>query len=651
MLGMHRSGTSAVAGTLMKLGGAAPEHLMRGDEDNTRGYFESGVITAFHEELLASAGSEWRDWRPFNPGWYKSPVAGQFKQRAKGLLETEFDALLPVLKDPRACRFVPFWLDVLREMRRIPRIVMPVRSPLDVARSLSLRPRFKVSFTAGLLLWLRHVLDAEAHSRTEARSIFTWSDFHANWRIVCDKIAAETGLWWPRLSDRTAYEIDHFLAQDLVHHETNRAALRSHADVHEWALDTYDALMELARSPSSAPAFAALDRIRTLLDQSSRMFGRVLIDYEVDLDEVKGQAHALAHERDGLREERVRVETDLRARQQELASAAAALAELEQRRAAVEMERDALYEERARFEADLQARQRELGSAAETLAELEQRRAAAETERDALNDDQARFEADLQVQQQELVSMAAALAELEQRRAAAASDYSAAAAEAAELRGELTSLRQRIADLVDDRARLQAEAETVEAALREELARAFAVLSAERQRSAQHADQLAETLAEREALQRALGETTAISVEVRGRLDETERALTEARCDKERLTEAHVARLAEIDALRQNLAAVARERDEAQAAAAEARSEKHRLVTELATTTATLAAQRDQAAREKLDLVSEHDRLSSELLRVEKALAERMSAQALADAQALAAARERDEALAAVTEA
>ena len=29
----------------------------------------------------------------------------------------------------------------------------------------------------GLLLWLRHVLDAEAHSRFEVRSIFTWSEF------------------------------------------------------------------------------------------------------------------------------------------------------------------------------------------------------------------------------------------------------------------------------------------------------------------------------------------------------------------------------------------------------------------------------------------------------------------------------------------
>ena len=70
VLGMHRSGTSAVAGTLTKLGGAAPKHLLTADSGNPRGYFESVAFMEFHDELLASAGSCWHDWRLFNPGWY-----------------------------------------------------------------------------------------------------------------------------------------------------------------------------------------------------------------------------------------------------------------------------------------------------------------------------------------------------------------------------------------------------------------------------------------------------------------------------------------------------------------------------------------------------------------------------------------------------
>jgi hypothetical protein len=82
---------------------------------------------------------------------------------------------LPVLKDPRICRFVPFWINVFKEIEAAPRFVIPIRSPLDVARSL--RKREQMSLTNGLLLWLRHVFDAEVETRSAARSIFTWNEF------------------------------------------------------------------------------------------------------------------------------------------------------------------------------------------------------------------------------------------------------------------------------------------------------------------------------------------------------------------------------------------------------------------------------------------------------------------------------------------
>ena len=57
VLGMHRGGTSAVAGALTKLGGKAPNTLMPADAFNTRGYFKCVTLYHFHDELLASAGS------------------------------------------------------------------------------------------------------------------------------------------------------------------------------------------------------------------------------------------------------------------------------------------------------------------------------------------------------------------------------------------------------------------------------------------------------------------------------------------------------------------------------------------------------------------------------------------------------------------
>jgi hypothetical protein len=52
VLGMHRSGTSAVAGLLVRLGAQPPKTLMEGDADNRKGYWESTALCAFHERLL-----------------------------------------------------------------------------------------------------------------------------------------------------------------------------------------------------------------------------------------------------------------------------------------------------------------------------------------------------------------------------------------------------------------------------------------------------------------------------------------------------------------------------------------------------------------------------------------------------------------------
>jgi hypothetical protein len=429
VLGMHRSGTSAVAGVLTKLGGGLPKHLMAADSGNERGYFESVAFMRFHDDLLASAGSDWRDWRLFNPGWHRSPVVADFRRRAKDLFAEVFDgAALPVLKDPRMCRFVPFWLDVLDDMQALPHIVMPIRSPLDVAQSLKLL--HGLSLNHGLVLWLRHVLDAEAQSRTVARSIFSWHDFQSNWRGVCEKIAAETELSWPRLSDRTSREIERFLAKELVHHDTDHATLAAHADVHEWTLRTYEALLELARNPLSSSALAGLDDVRALFDQSSKVFGRLLIDYEIDLEDVRGRALAATSERDALRTLQSEISAENAAAVAEIAARAEA-AEAAREDAAQEKEalahslaaalaeRDALGAAVAELAARAEAAEAACEDAAQEKEALGRSLAAALAERDALGASHEEIATELQSQRRELAEKAAAMAKLGARAEAA----------------------------------------------------------------------------------------------------------------------------------------------------------------------------------------------------------------------------------------
>jgi hypothetical protein len=64
IVGMHRSGTSAVSGMLHKLGVAVPEDLHPADEHNERGYFEPERIINFHERLLGKLHSPSNDPLP-----------------------------------------------------------------------------------------------------------------------------------------------------------------------------------------------------------------------------------------------------------------------------------------------------------------------------------------------------------------------------------------------------------------------------------------------------------------------------------------------------------------------------------------------------------------------------------------------------------
>jgi hypothetical protein len=227
VLGMHRSGTSSVAGSLVKLGARAPKTLEEANRFNPRGYWESTRLMALNDEILRSAGSAWDDWWAFNVSWYASQIAEEYERRAAAEIMNEFGSCsLAVAKDPRMCRMMPFWSKVFNATGQSMRIVIPVRSPLEVSRSLWVTDQIPVN--KSLLLWLRHVLDAERVSREQPRAVIDWTAFIADWRLVIARIGEQIGISWPRLSDKAAAEIDHFLSPNLRHNISDTAELAAH---------------------------------------------------------------------------------------------------------------------------------------------------------------------------------------------------------------------------------------------------------------------------------------------------------------------------------------------------------------------------------------------------------------------------------------
>lgn len=154
VLGMHRSGTSAVAGALGHVGLRLPDDcfLLPPHPDNPRGYFENGVLIRVNDDLLEMLHAEWSAPPPSIAAWRDAPGSEHLRKRARAA----FRATMPehgwLWKDPRNCLTLPFWSEVLAVR---PAAVIVHRAPGEIARSLRARDGFTLHL--GMALWERYM--------------------------------------------------------------------------------------------------------------------------------------------------------------------------------------------------------------------------------------------------------------------------------------------------------------------------------------------------------------------------------------------------------------------------------------------------------------------------------------------------------------
>ena len=170
VLGMHRSGTSAVTGGLRELGFQLGDELMAPAPDNPKGFWEHAGVVALHERLLHALDREWNDPRPLPAGWLDTRAAAQARADLEALLRKDFAGVDRwAVKDPRMSRLLPLWLPVLRSMGVAPRVLLVLRHPDEVAASLRARNDWPEGLSR--LLWLQHVAEAESDSREVPRAV------------------------------------------------------------------------------------------------------------------------------------------------------------------------------------------------------------------------------------------------------------------------------------------------------------------------------------------------------------------------------------------------------------------------------------------------------------------------------------------------
>jgi hypothetical protein len=168
ILGMHRSGTSAVAGCFSALGYNMGNQLFPPDKPNEKGYFENVLINQFNDSLLSTLYARWHDTLFLPQNWYLNEQVQKRKPELISILKSEFGEKEDfVIKDPRISVLLPFYEEVFNDLNIIPKVIINFRNPFEVSKSL--KKRDNLSSSKSLLLWMDATLKAEEHSRTMSR--------------------------------------------------------------------------------------------------------------------------------------------------------------------------------------------------------------------------------------------------------------------------------------------------------------------------------------------------------------------------------------------------------------------------------------------------------------------------------------------------
>ena len=165
VLGMHRSGTSLCSNILSMLGidmadTIAGPRLASPGPDNPHGHWERWEIAEFHDRILALFDREYlgpfHDF-PLPVAWWADPRVAQIRREMIAFLQRRMGDTIFGFKDPRTIRLLPVWHQIIAELQLAPKIVLCLRNPAQVARSLHARDGLDPEI--GEYRWLVHMID------------------------------------------------------------------------------------------------------------------------------------------------------------------------------------------------------------------------------------------------------------------------------------------------------------------------------------------------------------------------------------------------------------------------------------------------------------------------------------------------------------
>ena len=266
ILGMHRSGTSALTRVLNLIGvelGTDEALTTEPVADNPKGYWEHHELTAISDAILKRHGGSWDEPPLLPPGWETAAAIDDLRKRAQQLIQNQFGAVqLWGWKDPRTCLTLPFWQLLLPDMR----YVICLRNPLDVARSLEHRDHLSAAKSSDL--WLTYVSSALRDTEGKPRVVTFYEDLMDDCLRQLQRLAGFLGK--PERAQQADVQeaVQEFIDQGLQHYRTSIEQAAASPGIDPRATALY-----LAQRRSVSPGrneIKSLQRDINSLNQSNR---------------------------------------------------------------------------------------------------------------------------------------------------------------------------------------------------------------------------------------------------------------------------------------------------------------------------------------------------------------------------------------------
>lgn len=169
VLGMHRSGTSAVTRGLQVMGVELGDRLIPAIEgNNSKGFWEDSDLNTLDVEMLAALDSDWFHLTPIEAKDVEALRNQGYFVRAVELLGQKVGGVAVFgFKDPRVAKLLPFWKEVFNHCNVNVNYILALRHPLSVVKSLAKRDG--IAEGQSYLLWLGHVITALIGSTGDKR--------------------------------------------------------------------------------------------------------------------------------------------------------------------------------------------------------------------------------------------------------------------------------------------------------------------------------------------------------------------------------------------------------------------------------------------------------------------------------------------------